>query len=214
MVRVLRLLVGAAALCGVWVPPASAELVLLDNGRHLSVAAYRLEGASIVLLLRSGGEIVCPQALVRAIRPDEVPYPALGESEAVVEAGPVALPEVPYGELIDAAAARHGVDPRLIRAVVQVESGYQPGARSSKGAMGLMQLMPQTARHYALRDPYDPGANLDAGVRHLKSLLGRFEVSLALAAYNAGEAAVRRFGGIPPYRETLDYVGRVLRLAK
>ena len=212
MTRWSRCLVGAAALGGLWVTPASAELVLLDNGRHLSVEAYRIEGASLVFVLRGGGEIVCPKASVREIRPDEVPYPSPGES--VAGAGAVVLPGVPYAELIDATAVRHGIDPRLVRAVVQVESAYRADARSRKGAMGLMQLMPEVARQYALRDPYDPGANLDAGVRHLKSLLGRFDLSLALAAYNAGEGAVRRFGGIPPYRETRDYVGRVLRLAR
>ena len=154
----------------------------------------------------------CPRVLVREIRPDEVPYSS--PVAAVADAPSVPLPAIPYAELIDAAAVRHGIDPRLVRAVVQVESAYRADARSRKGAMGLMQLMPDVARQYALRDPYDPGANLDAGVRHLKSLLGRFDLSLALAAYNAGEGAVRRFGGIPPYRETRDYVGRVLRLAR
>ncbi len=212
MTRWSRGLVGAAALGALWVTPASAELVLLDNGRHLSVAAYRIEGSSIVFTLRGGGEMECPRVLVREIRPDEVPYSS--PVAAVADAPSVPLPAIPYAELIDAAAVRHGIDPRLVRAVVQVESAYRADARSRKGAMGLMQLMPDVARQYALRDPYDPGANLDAGVRHLKSLLGRFDLSLALAAYNAGEGAVRRFGGIPPYRETRDYVGRVLRLAR
>jgi soluble lytic murein transglycosylase-like protein len=80
--------------------------------------------------------------------------------------------------------------------------------------MGLMQLMPATARQYAVRDPYDPAANIDAGTRHLRSLLDRFPLSLALAAYNAGEAAVQRYGGIPPYPETQSYVSRVLRLIR
>jgi soluble lytic murein transglycosylase-like protein len=93
-----------------------------------------------------------------------------------------------------------------------VESAYRPDARSRKGAKGLMQLMPQTARQYAVRNPYDPASNLDAGVKHLKSLLDRFELTLALAAYNAGEATVRRFGGIPPFQETRDYVRQVLGL--
>jgi soluble lytic murein transglycosylase len=119
---------------------------------------------------------------------------------------------VPYGDLIDTTAARHGVDARLVRAIVEVESSYRPEARSPRGAMGLMQLMPPTAREYRLRDPYDPESNLEAGVRHLRSLLDRFEVSLALAAYNAGEGAVRRFGGIPPFPETRAYVRRVLSL--
>ena len=115
---------------------------------------------------------------------------------------------MPY--LIEPLALAHGVDARLVHALVAAESNYAPQARSRKGAMGLMQLMPSTARQYALTDPYDPKANLDAGIRHLKSLLDRFDVPLALAAYNAGEATVRRYGGIPPYRETRSYVSRIL----
>ena len=186
---------------------ASAELVFLANGRHLSVKGYRLEGDSIVLVLRQGGEIVCERSMVTSIAPDEVPYP-----EPVIEEAESSEPlaAVPFGDLIDAAATRHGVDVRLVRAVVQVESAYRPDARSRKGAKGLMQLMPQTARQYAVTNPYDPASNLDAGVKHLKSLLERFDLKLALAAYNAGEAAVRRFGGIPPFQETRDYVRQVL----
>jgi soluble lytic murein transglycosylase-like protein len=115
--------------------------------------------------------------------------------------------------VIDRLAAREGVDARLVRAVIQVESAYQPAARSRKGAKGLMQLMPDTARLYAVSNPYDPDSNIAAGIKHLKALLDRYEqVSLALAAYNAGEAAVERFGGIPPFPETQNYVRQVLHL--
>jgi len=169
-----------------------------------------VEGESLVLTLRSGGEITCPASMVERIGPDEFYHP----EEAPPSAAPSgALPPVPYGDLIHDAATRAGLDPRLVRAVIQVESAYQPTARSPKGAMGLMQLMPSTARRYAVRDPYDPTSNIDAGTRHLKMLLDRFDLSLALAAYNAGEAAVERFRGIPPYRETQEYVRQVLRLA-
>jgi soluble lytic murein transglycosylase-like protein len=105
------------------------------------------------------------------------------------------------------------VSPKLVRALIQVESAYHERARSPKGAMGLMQLMPATAKQYAVADPFDPASNIEAGIKHLKSLLERLPVALALAAYNAGEAAVQRFNGIPPYRETQDYVSRILRLA-
>jgi soluble lytic murein transglycosylase-like protein len=104
------------------------------------------------------------------------------------------------------------VDATLVRAVIQVESNYQPRARSRKGARGLMQLMPATARQYGVSNLYDPAANIDAGIRHLKSLLDRLPLTLALAAYNAGEATVQRFGGIPPFAETRSYIDRVLRL--
>jgi soluble lytic murein transglycosylase-like protein len=119
----------------------------------------------------------------------------------------------PYDALIDKVAARHGVPARLVRAVIAVESAGQPQARSAKGAMGLMQLMPQTARQYTVANPYDPATNIEAGVQHLRNLLDRFPLAEALAAYNAGEAAVQRFGGIPPFPETERYVSRILRLA-
>jgi soluble lytic murein transglycosylase-like protein len=94
-----------------------------------------------------------------------------------------------------------------------VESGFNPHATSPKGAMGLMQLMPETAREYALADPFEPQSNIEAGVRYLRALIDRFKSwPMALAAYNAGEAAVRRFGGIPPYPETRAYVRTVLAL--
>jgi len=118
-----------------------------------------------------------------------------------------------YDPIIDKVAARHGVDATLVRAVIQVESAYERRARSPKGAMGLMQLMPATARQYAVRDPYDAKSNIEAGTRHLKSLLERLPLTLAIAAYNAGEAAVQRFRAVPPYPETLQYVARVLQLA-
>jgi soluble lytic murein transglycosylase-like protein len=119
---------------------------------------------------------------------------------------------MPYTAFIDKVAAEHGIDARLVKAVIQVESGYAERARSPKGAMGLMQLMPETARRYSVRDPYEPYSNMEAGIKYLKSLLDRFELPVALAAYNAGEAAVQRFGGLPPYPETRQYVSRVRRL--
>ena len=112
-------------------------------------------------------------------------------------------------------ARRHGVAEPLVHAVIEVESRYNPKAVSRAGAMGLMQLMPKTADRFSVADAFDPVQNVDAGVRYLKELLERYsgQVRLALAAYNAGEDAVERHGGIPPYRETIDYVKRVQRAA-
>jgi len=118
-----------------------------------------------------------------------------------------------YDELIERYAQANDVRIDLVRAVVQVESGFNQWAKSPKGAMGLMQLMPATARQYAVADPYDPESNIEAGTRHLKSLLERLPLTLAIAAYNAGEAAVQRFRAVPPYPETRQYVARVLQLA-
>jgi Transglycosylase SLT domain len=112
------------------------------------------------------------------------------------------------------AAARHSVDPNLVRAVVKVESDFNPNAVSRKGAMGLMQLMPATARQLNLKNPFDPEQNVDAGVRHLKQLLENYggDVKLTLAAYNAGSGAVARSSGVPHFAETQNYVRRITNL--
>ena len=112
------------------------------------------------------------------------------------------------------AAARHNVDPNLVRAVVKVESNFNPNAVSRKGAMGLMQLMPATARQLKVKNPFDPEQNVDAGVRHLKQLLESYggDVRLTLAAYNAGAGAVARSSGVPHYAETQNYVRRITNL--
>jgi soluble lytic murein transglycosylase-like protein len=198
-------------LAGVWsVQEARADLVFLSSGRSFSVRDVREEGSQLILTLRTGGEIRCERSLVVRITPDEVAYPEPALADDVIEA--YDLVATPYRELIDRASVAHGVDARLVRAVIQVESAYQSRARSPKGAMGLMQLMPETARRYAVANPFDPAANVEAGTRYLKSLLDRFPLNIALAAYNAGEAAVQRFGGVPPYPETRAYVGRILKL--
>lgn len=117
-----------------------------------------------------------------------------------------------YDDLIEQYAAMHSVRPELVRAVIQAESAFNPNARSVKGAMGLMQLMPATAAEYSVTDPWDPQANIGAGVAYLKFLLTRYgnREELALAAYNAGPGAVQKYGGkVPPYRETRDYVDRI-----
>ncbi len=112
------------------------------------------------------------------------------------------------------AAARHNVDPSLVRSVVKVESDFNPNAVSRKGAMGLMQLMPSTARSLNVSNPFDPQQNVDAGVRHLRALLDNYRgnVSLSLAAYNAGTGAVSRSAGVPRFRETQNYVRRITNL--
>lgn len=117
-----------------------------------------------------------------------------------------------YEGLIRSASNRHNVDAALIRAIIKVESDFDSSARSQKGATGLMQLMPETARLHNVADLYDPSDNIEGGVRHLKLLLGKYQgdLELSLAAYNAGIKAVEKHGGIPPFAETRDYVKRVL----
>ena len=185
--------------------PASAEIVLLTTGRTLAVSGHAFEGDRVVLYLRNGGEIVCDVSLIARIEPDAAPAPPL---QAVVEPPPAR----PFAEIIDAVSVRHGVNPALVYALIEVESAYRPAARSPKGAMGLMQLMPATARRYAVTDLFDPTANIEAGTRHLRSLLDRYDIDSALAAYNAGEGPVRKYGGVPPYPETRRYVAKILEL--
>jgi hypothetical protein len=210
-----------AAICVLTAVSARAEIVVLTSGSTLSVKSHRIDGERIVLDLRSGGQVTCDTSLIQKIVPDEVPHPepAAPQPDApVAEApasAPASLPPSPYDEIIQTLAEAHGVNPVLVNALIRVESNYRPTARSHKGAMGLMQLMPATARQYQVRNPYDPKANIAAGIKHLKSLLDRWggEVDLALAAYNAGDGAVKKFNGIPPYSETRTYVSRILSLA-
>jgi soluble lytic murein transglycosylase-like protein len=204
--------------------PARAELLVFTNGRSLSVSQVRVDGDRLVVGLRAGGEMALPARDVVEIRPDEVPYSEDSASQPVEGAAGLEglagaavrdetlLTHPTYEPLIRKIAEQEGVDPSLVKAVVQVESGYAPRARSRRGAVGLMQVLPATGRQYGRVNLYDPSSNLRVGVRHLRSLLDRFPVTLALAAYNAGQAAVERYGGIPPFPETLAYVTRVRRL--
>lgn len=118
-----------------------------------------------------------------------------------------------YLPLIHAAAAEHGIDPKFISCVIEAESGFNPGAVSRAGARGLMQLMPSTAMRYRVDNPFDPEANIYGGTRHLKSLLKKYRgnMKLTLAAYNAGEDAVSKYSGVPPFPETREYVSKILR---
>ncbi len=214
---------------------AQADIVVFKNGRTMSVSSFKVVADMATIVLRPGGEVTFPASIVERVDPDEVPYltPGSGirepfDSRDAREDAPVPLaqgrppesreliPEAvlaarPFADLISTVAAAHNVDARLVHAVIEQESNYQARARSKKGARGLMQLMPATARQYGVANSYDPRSNLEAGVRHLKDLLSRLELPLALAAYNAGEATIRRYGGLPPFPETQSYVRNILR---
>lgn len=192
---------------------ASAEIVRLVNGRTMNVDSARFEGAIVVLLMRGGGEIRAPKEMIVELLPDEVPFARTVAIEALAASPTAQAPKLALSairELIDRVAARVGLDARLAHAVVKVESNYEPLAVSPRGAMGLMQIMPVIVKQYRVADPFDPEGNLEAGMRHLRDLLNRLGRSRALAAYNAGESAVQRYGGIPPYRETENYVRKVI----
>jgi hypothetical protein len=180
---------------------ARAEIAVLSSGLTLKLEGHRVEEGLVVLAIRGGGEMSVPPEVVRGFVPDEV----LEEVVAPPGGGDLR-------ELAAAAARRHGLDPELVMAVVSVESSFRPQAVSPKGAVGLMQLMPKTAEALGVADAFDPAQNLDGGARHLGQLLTVYggDLTRALAAYNAGEGAVLRHGGVPPYRETRAYVRKVL----
>ena len=142
--------------------------------------------------------------------------PVSRPAESAVSSTNISSTNIPsaYLERINSACDRHGVDPALVHALVKVESDYNPLALSRKGAMGLMQLMPQTALDMNVRDTFDPNENIDGGVKYLRYLLDRYEgnLSLALAAYNSGETAVKRWGTVPPFKETQEYVQKIMKL--
>ena len=203
---------------------ARAEIVVFKNGRTMSVKSHTISAGMATLALRDGGQVTFPADIIERVDADEVPFdsPDTREDAAVQhpQGGPAPVaPAIsdaqlaarPFAELISTVATAHDVDLRLIHAVIEQESNYQARARSKKGARGLMQLMPATARQYGVRDSYDPKSNLEAGVRHLKDLLSRLDLPVALAAYNAGEGTIQRYGGLPPYPETQNYVRTILR---
>ena len=200
---------------------ARAELVLLQGGDVLKVKKYELGEEQARLTLPSGGVLTVAVMRIDRILADEI-VPAPEVPPAVEQAAAVLLdfpadataPSVPYGDEVLEAARRVQLNPAVVAAVMRVESAYNRRALSRKGARGLMQLMPATAARFgvAVDELYTPARNIEAGTRYLRFLVDRFEGDAVrvFAAYNAGENAVDRYGGIPPYRETQNYVKRVL----
>jgi hypothetical protein len=220
LARVLALLGGAIASAR----GAQADLVVLTDGKFFKVEHFEVEGERAKLTLVSGGVLSLPILRIDRVVDDEIesePPVAVGSVPPVAEPPiPVAfdpaqpIPEVPFGATIYEAAKRHRVNPRIVAEMARAESGFRPSAVSYKGACGLLQIMPATGRRFGLRrsELFDPKKNVDVATRYLAWLLERFEGKLewALAAYNAGENAVQRHGGVPPYRETRGYVRKIL----
>ena len=214
--RALLAAVVVASTCGV----ARADLVILTDGAHLKVASYEVEGDFVRLELADGGRMKLSIERVDRVMADEV-IAREAEADRPVPPPPAfslrfvegqERPDTPYADPIYESARRHGLNPSLVAAVVHTESRFDARAVSKKGARGLMQVMPSTGKRlgFGPSELYEPEKNLDAGARYLRLLLDRFgELDLVLAAYNAGEGAVERHGGVPPYRETLDYVRKV-----
>jgi soluble lytic murein transglycosylase-like protein len=180
--------------------PAASSSLLLKNGTRMSYDEITKEGNS--LIVRSGGSTVFIDA---ADVVPEPPKPAKNEVRASMS---------PAHRWIDESADKHDVRPELIQAIVEVESAFRMDARSHAGAIGLMQLMPGTAK-YLKANPHDPEQNVEAGTRYLDMLLKKYDgrpngLALALAAYNAGPGTVDRWGGIPPIKETRNYVRKVI----
>jgi hypothetical protein len=166
-----------------------------------------LRGLVVMLLTLGGGYIVAGHV------PEEPAQLAAAEESAEGDDGGSALTIAEIMAQIDEVATRHRVPPRLVAAVIAVESEFNPRAVSRRGAQGLMQLMPATAAHLDVQDSFDPRENIEGGVRHLRVLMDRYrnDLPVVLAAYNAGDTAVLNYRGVPPYRETRQYVIRVLR---
>ena len=191
----------AAAMMLAAAPAARADYVVLRSGARLHVTGYQRVGQEMRLSV-DGGTIEVAAREIVAI-----------EREEVFAANPGTAPRVtgPYAKLIRKAARKNGVDGALIQRVIAAESNFNAHAVSPKDAFGLMQLLPETAERYSVANLFDPAQNIDAGTRYLKALLEQYKgnLSLALAAYNAGPQMVQRYGGVPPFPETQSYVRRI-----
>ena len=187
-------------------PVARADYAVLRSGVRLHITGYEASGDRVRLTV-DGGSVEVAASEIVSVEPEDV-FP----SRPTV----APLADSPYANLIRAAAAKHGVDEQLIQRIILVESNFNPKAVSRKRGLGLMQLLPQTAAQYSVTNVFDPAQNIDGGTRYIKDLLARYhgDLTLALAAYNAGPEMVQRYGGIPPFPETLNYVRRVTKPLK
>jgi soluble lytic murein transglycosylase-like protein len=191
----------------------AGEFAVLASGARLYVDRHEADAAK-VRLYHGSGFVEMDAAQVKTFEADDAVAAPPAQPGPVAALAPAPRPLSPW-DLADAAADKYGLPRELVRSVMATESGFLAEAISPKGAIGLMQLMPDTARDLGV-DPNDPAQNVDGGARYLRDLLLRYDGGLrhALAAYNAGPAAVDKYNGIPPYAETINYVGRIERKLK
>ena len=201
------LLVGLVGLWAPWVVQAM-ELVVFTSERSMVVERYEEEGNLALLTLPGGGALGIPKDLIQNHYPGWVPPPDMAKPE---ERLPKSLP---YREIIAKYCQKYGMDWKLVAALIQVESAFNPAAVSPKGAKGLMQLMPQTQKELGVANAFDPEENIRGGVQYLQQLLQacQGDLELTLAAYNAGIGRVQAYKGVPPYPETQLYVAKILTL--
>jgi hypothetical protein len=190
---------GAIVVLAAIAPSARAEYMVLQSGQRIHVTGYERVGDTVRLTM-PGGTMEIPADSVVSVEPEDTFLPAKIQSL-----------DVPFANFISESARAHGVAPELVASVIAVESNFNPNAVSWRYARGLMQLMPQTAARFGVTKIFDPQQNIDAGTRYLKELMVRYngDLSLTLAAYNAGPERVEQYRAVPPYRETQDYVRRV-----
>jgi len=208
----VRLLKFPLCLLAVALLAQAGEFVVLSNGFRIHADSHSADGA-LISLQTSDGAIEIPASSVAAFEQEECTAPA--PKPAIVPPPESPRQNLTAQELVTRAAIDAGLPPAIVHSIARAESGYRENAVSRKGAIGLMQLMPATAAEFDA-DPHDPAQNAEAGARYLRNLLEKYEndphqVSKAVAAYNAGPAAVDKYRGIPPYRETIQYVQRVLK---
>lgn len=220
-----RLLLSLALLCAAI--PASASIAVFTDGRNMKIDSYEVEEDTIHLVM-SGGKLSLPLTRIERIVDDEIVAPEVVEEvkKIVEEEGGVfpkrswhyseesqPLWQSKYNDIIIAAGKKFDVDAALISAVIKAESDYNPRIVSNKGARGLMQLMPATAARFGVTNAFDPEENIHAGTRYLRWLLKTFDgnADLAVAAYNAGEGNVWKYEGVPPFRETVNYINRIAK---
>jgi hypothetical protein len=196
-----------ASICVVFAPAAHADYAVLNTGVRLHISGYEQAGLNVRLHV-DGGTVDVPADTIVRYEPEEI------FARAIVPVTEVEL-TVPYAQFISAAAKKYGLDPQLLARVVQAESNFNPRAISTKNAQGLMQIIPSTASRMTLRNPFDPAQSIEAGAHYLRQMLDKFSgnVELALAAYNAGPDRVVQYHGVPPYRETRNYIRKITKPA-